>query len=51
MDRNARSLLEAGLMATITAGEILERMKKNLGVPWQENSARDTYKAAALPRK
>jgi putative NIF3 family GTP cyclohydrolase 1 type 2 len=29
----------------ITAGEILARMKKNLGVPWQENSARDTYKA------
>ena len=32
-------------MATIPAGEILDRMKKNLGVPWQENSARDTYKA------
>ena len=32
-------------MATITAGEILDRMKKNLGVPWQENSARDTYNA------
>jgi putative NIF3 family GTP cyclohydrolase 1 type 2 len=32
-------------MATITAGEILDRMKKNLGVPWQENSARDTYKS------
>jgi putative NIF3 family GTP cyclohydrolase 1 type 2 len=30
---------------TITAGEALERIKKNLGVPWQENTTRDTFKA------
>ena len=29
----------------ITAGDVLDRIKKNLGVPWQENSARDTYKS------
>jgi len=29
----------------ITAGEVLDRIKKNLGVPWQENTTRDTFKA------
>ena len=29
----------------ITAGEVLDRIKKNLGVPWQENTTRDTYMA------
>jgi putative NIF3 family GTP cyclohydrolase 1 type 2 len=28
----------------LTAGEIVERVKKNLGVPWNESSYRDTFK-------
>ena len=29
----------------LTAGEVLERIKKNLGVPWNPSSYRDTFKA------
>ncbi len=29
----------------LTAGDVLDRIKKNLGVPWQVNTTRDTYKA------
>jgi putative NIF3 family GTP cyclohydrolase 1 type 2 len=29
----------------LTAGEILDRVKKNLGVPWNQSSYRDTFKA------
>jgi putative NIF3 family GTP cyclohydrolase 1 type 2 len=29
----------------MTAGEIIDRIKKNLGVPWREATYRDTYKA------
>lgn len=32
----------------ITAGEVLDRIKKNLGVPWQDSSYRDTIKAGSL---
>ena len=39
--RRRRSLLEAGLM---TAGEIIDRIKKNLGVAWRETTYRDTFK-------
>jgi putative NIF3 family GTP cyclohydrolase 1 type 2 len=28
----------------MTAGEVLERIKKNLGVPWNERTYRDTFK-------
>ena len=28
----------------LTAGEIVERVKRNLGVPWNESSYRDTFK-------
>ena len=28
----------------MTAGEVLERIKKNLGVPWNERTNRDTFK-------
>jgi putative NIF3 family GTP cyclohydrolase 1 type 2 len=33
--------LEASLM---TAGEVIDRIKKNLGVPWRETTYRDTFK-------
>ena len=28
----------------MTAGEVLERIKKNLGVPWNDRTYRDTFK-------
>jgi hypothetical protein len=28
----------------ITAGEIVDRIKKNLGVPWRDATYRDTFK-------
>ena len=31
-------------MATLTAGEIVTRMKANLGVPWRDATYRDTFK-------
>src|SRR6476659_6688929 len=41
MDPRRRSLLEGGLM---TGREIVELVKKNVGVPWREQSYRDTFK-------
>ena len=29
----------------MTAGEVIERVKKNLGVPWRETTYRDTFKS------
>ena len=37
-----RSVLETRLM---TAGDIVERIKKNLGVPWRDTTYRDTFKS------
>jgi putative NIF3 family GTP cyclohydrolase 1 type 2 len=37
------SLLEAALMA-ITAGEVINRIKSNLGAPWRDATYRDTFK-------
>lgn len=31
-------------MSTLTAGEVVARMKTHHGIPWSENSRRDTYK-------
>jgi putative NIF3 family GTP cyclohydrolase 1 type 2 len=31
-------------MATLTAGEIIDRVKANLGAPWREATYRDTFK-------
>jgi putative NIF3 family GTP cyclohydrolase 1 type 2 len=31
-------------LATLTAGEIMERVKTNLGAPWREATYRDTFK-------
>ena len=31
-------------MSTLTAGEIIERIKKNLGFPWRTTTYRDTFK-------
>ena len=28
----------------MTAGEIVERIKKNLGAPWRDTTYRDTFK-------
>ncbi len=28
----------------MTAGEVIERIKKNLGVPWRDSTYRDTFK-------
>ena len=39
---DGRTVLESTM---ITAGDVLDRIKKNLGVPWQENTTRDTFKA------
>ena len=36
-----RSVLETSLM---TAGEVVDRIKKNLGVPWRDTTYRDTFK-------
>ena len=36
-----RSVLEASLM---TAGDVVDRIKKNLGVPWRDTTYRDTFK-------
>jgi putative NIF3 family GTP cyclohydrolase 1 type 2 len=42
MDGGRRSVLEAGDM---TAGEVLKRIKKNLGVAWRDTTYRDTFKS------
>ena len=31
-------------MATLTAGEIISRVKANLGIPWRDTTFRDTFK-------
>jgi putative NIF3 family GTP cyclohydrolase 1 type 2 len=31
-------------MATLTAGEVVNRIKSNLGVPWRDTTYRDTFK-------
>src|SRR4051812_35700600 len=31
-------------MSTLTAGEVVDRIKKNLGFPWRESTRRDTFK-------
>jgi putative NIF3 family GTP cyclohydrolase 1 type 2 len=35
-----------GQRATLTAGEVVERIKKNVGVAWDDKSYRDTFKIA-----
>ena len=39
-----RSLLETGLMAGLTAGDVVARIKANLGIPWRDTTYRDTFK-------
>ena len=29
----------------MTAGEVVDRIKRNLGAPWRENTYRDTFKS------
>ena len=29
----------------MTAGDVVDRIKKNIGVPWRDTTYRDTYKA------
>ena len=41
LDARRRSLLEARM----TAGDVVERIRKNLGVPWRDATYRDTFKA------
>lgn len=36
--------LAAAPQGKITAGEVVDRVKKNLGIPWIETSRRDTFK-------
>jgi putative NIF3 family GTP cyclohydrolase 1 type 2 len=43
MDSNCRPVLEAKLMP-LTAGEVVARIKTNLGIPWRDNTYRDTFK-------
>jgi putative NIF3 family GTP cyclohydrolase 1 type 2 len=45
LDRQWRSVLEAGLMRALTAADVVNRIKANLGVPWRETTFRDTFKA------
>lgn len=45
METRERPLLEADLMAAaLTAGEVVARIKGNLGVGWRETTYRDTFK-------
>jgi putative NIF3 family GTP cyclohydrolase 1 type 2 len=39
-----RSVLEAKLITQLTAGEVVARIKTNLGFPWRETTYRDTFK-------
>ena len=32
----------------MTAGDVVDRIRKNLGVPWRETTHRDTFKAGSL---
>jgi len=36
--------LAQGAQATLTAGEVVNRIKKNLGIPWNGSTYRDTFK-------
>jgi putative NIF3 family GTP cyclohydrolase 1 type 2 len=36
--------LAAQTAATLTAGEVVDRIKKNIGIPWDNTSYRDTFK-------
>ena len=44
MDSRGGPVLETELMASVTAGEILNRIKSNLGAAWRESTYRDTFK-------
>src|SRR5262245_4070028 len=44
LDTRRRPLLEAHVMAALTAGEVVARIKANVGVPWRDATYRDTYK-------
>jgi len=32
------------MMRVLTAGEVISRMKARLGIPWRDNTYRDTFK-------
>jgi putative NIF3 family GTP cyclohydrolase 1 type 2 len=34
---------QSGAKGKLTAGEVVERIKKNLGIPWNDKTFRDTY--------
>jgi putative NIF3 family GTP cyclohydrolase 1 type 2 len=36
--------LEAALMSALTAGDVVARIKSNLGAPWRDTTYRDTFK-------
>lgn len=40
----AASKLAIGQQGKLTAGDVVDRIKKNLGIPWNSNTFRDTYK-------
>lgn len=40
----AASRLALAQQGKLTAGEVVERIKKNIGVPWNDSTYRDTYK-------
>jgi putative NIF3 family GTP cyclohydrolase 1 type 2 len=42
LDAGGRSVLEA---ADMTAGDVVDRIKRNLGVPWRDTTYRDTFKS------
>src|SRR6185436_21071147 len=44
MDSGGRSLLEASMKRALTAGEVVSRIKSNLGFAWRDNTYRDTFK-------
>src|SRR5438067_5296680 len=44
MDLRRRSLLETDAMSTLTAGDVVARIKTNLGFPWRTATYRDTFK-------
>src|SRR6476660_7224998 len=44
MDPGGRPLLEAFVMRALTAGEVISRIKSNLGIPWRDSTYRDTFK-------
>ena len=40
----AASKLAPAQQGKLTAGEIVDRVKKNLGIPWNASTYRDTFK-------